>query len=147
ATGGNVCSAGLAMTRLGMRVAAAGMVGNDILGAAVVERMQKGGMDTSAVFTSDKAQTSATVVAVEPGGERCFFHTPGVTQLLDATVFRQCFPVFKQCAFVQIGYFGLLPTLTPELPRLLPELKAAAPHVKIAFDTVNPPAQWRLLEP
>src|SRR4051812_29127919 len=34
-TGGNVCNTGLAMARLGKRVAAAGLVGQDVLGAAV----------------------------------------------------------------------------------------------------------------
>ena len=146
-TGGNVCNTGIAMAKLGMTVAAAGMVGDDVLGKAVVERLTAAGLDTSAVFTSPAAQTSATVVAVEPGGERCFFHTPGVTQLLDADVFRRCFPIFKQCQWVQIGYFGLLPTLTPQLPQVLKELREYAPKTKIAFDTVNPPAAAELLWP
>ena len=55
-------------------------------------------MDTAAVFTTDQAQTSATVVAVEPGGERCFFHTPGATTLLDADAFRRCFPMFRSAS-------------------------------------------------
>src|SRR5688572_21132209 len=113
-TGGNVCNTGMAMARFGMDVAAAGLVGRDVLGAAVVGRMKSAGMDTSAVAETDKAQTSATVVAVEPGGERAFFHTPGATALLDAFVFRRCFPLFERCTFVQVAYFGLLPTLTPD---------------------------------
>src|SRR5688572_29792727 len=104
-TGGNVCNTGVAMAKLGMKVAAAGLVGQDVLGAAVTDRLRQVGVDTSAVFTTDKAQTSATVVAVEPGGERCFFHTPGATKLLDAAAFRQCIPIFKTCQWVQIGYF------------------------------------------
>jgi len=146
-TGGNVCNTGLAMAKLGMKVAAAGMVGRDVLGTAVLERLQKGGMDTSAVITTDKAQTSATVVAVEPGGERCFFHSPGTTPLLDANAFGQCMPMFRRSRFVQIGYFGLLPTITPDLPKLLGELRAVAPNTKIALDTVNPPAAADLLWP
>ncbi len=147
ATGGNVCSTGIAMAKFGMKVGAAGMVGEDVLGKAVVERLEAEGLDTSCVFSSQKAQTSATVVAVEPGGERCFFHTPGVTPLLDAAVFRRCFPMFKKCRWVQIGYFGLLPTLTPELPGLLKELREFAPELRIALDTVNPPAAAELLWP
>src|SRR2546430_2031566 len=82
-TGGNVCNTGIAMAKLGMRVAASGMVGNDILGSAVREKLEIEGVDTSTIFESETAQTAATVVAVEPGGERVFFHTPGVTPLLD----------------------------------------------------------------
>ncbi|MDB5299804.1 MAG: PfkB domain protein [Phycisphaerales bacterium] len=146
-TGGNVCNTGVAMAKLGMMAAAAGLVGSDVLGAAVVDRLKHAGLDTSAVFTTDRAQTSATVVAVEPGGERVFFHTPGATTLLDAPAFRKCFPVFARCEWVQVGYFGLLPSLTPDLPALLHELRSAAPQTKIALDTVNPPAARELLDP
>jgi len=146
-TGGNVCNASIAMAKLGMKVAAAGMVGDDVLGTAVVERLRQAGVDTLAVFINDQAQTSATVVAIEPGGERCFFHAPGVTAVLDAAAFRRCFPMFAQCEYVQIGYFGLLPALTPALPELLTELHRIAPKTKIALDTVNPPAPRELLTP
>ena len=146
-TGGNVSNTGIAMAKLGMNVAAAGLVGNDILGHAMTDRLKQSGLDTACVFATDSAQTSATVVAVEPGGERCFFHTPGATTQLDANTFRKCFDTFKKCHIVQVGYFGLLPALTPDLPKVFAELKQAAPHVKIALDTVNPPAKWEQLQP
>lgn len=146
-TGGNVCNVGLAMAKLGMKVAAAGLVGEDVLGTAVLQRLNSGGVDTAAVFRTAGAQTSASVAAIEPGGERCFFHTPGATKLLNADAFRQCFATFAQSRVVQVGYFGLLPTLTPQLPQLLAELRAAAPRTRLAFDTVNPPASWDLLVP
>lgn len=146
-TGGNVSNSGIAMAKLGMKVAAAGVVGKDVLGNAVTERLQQAGMDTACVVADARAQTSATVVAVEPGGERCFFHVPGATALLDAAVFRKCFDSFKKSAVVQIGYFGLLPNLTRDLPDLLAELRSLAPSTKIALDTVNPPASRDLLDP
>jgi ribokinase len=146
-TGGNVCNTGVAMAKLGMKVAAAGLVGQDVLGTAVTEKLRAEGIDTSAVFPTTQAQTSGTVVAVEPGGERCFFHTPGATKLLDADAFRRCFTVFRQCRYVQIGYFGLLPALTADLPQVLKELREAAPETKIALDTVNPPDTWERLRP
>jgi sugar/nucleoside kinase (ribokinase family) len=146
-TGGNVCNTGIAMAKLGMRVAAAGLVGNDILGQAMLERLAGQGLDTSAIFRTDQAQTSASIVAVEASGERVFFHTAGATNLLDAEAFRRCFPIFQSCAIVQIGYFGLLPRLTPQLPELLSELRKIAPKTQIALDTVNPPAYWDELRP
>jgi sugar/nucleoside kinase (ribokinase family) len=146
-TGGNVCNTGIAMAKLGMSVAAAGLVGKDVLGSAVIDRLKQAGVDTSAVFASEESQTSSTVVSVEPGGERVFFHVPGVTTLLDADTFQKCFPAFAKCEYVQIGYFGLLPALTPDLPALLAELRQVAPNTKIALDTVNPPGAWELLEP
>jgi sugar/nucleoside kinase (ribokinase family) len=146
-TGGNVCNTGVAMAKMGMKVVGAGMVGDDLLGKALLERLRLSGLDTSAVFTSDCAPTSATVAAVETGGERCFFHAPGVTALLDAALFRKCFPIFRECAYMQIGYFGLLPTLTPDLPELLAEFRSSSPGTKIALDTSNPPEQRKLLVP
>jgi sugar/nucleoside kinase (ribokinase family) len=146
-TGGNACNVSIAMSKLGMKAAAAGMIGEDVLGRAMLERLHDVGVDTRCVFASKEAQTSATVVAVEPGGERCFFHTPGITPRIDAPTFRRCFELFRACAWVQIGYFGLLPTLTPDLPELLRELHAEAPGTKIALDTVNPPAEKALLKP
>ena len=146
-TGGNVCNTGIAMAKLGMKVAAAGLVGRDVLGTAVTEKLKAEGLDTSAVFPTDRDQTSASVVAVEPTGERCFFHTPGVTKLLDAAAFRRCFGTFKRCRYVQVGYFGLLPSLTADLPAVLQELRVAAPQTQVALDTVNPPDTWERLQP
>ncbi|HWB52548.1 MAG TPA: carbohydrate kinase family protein [Tepidisphaeraceae bacterium] len=147
ATGGNVCNVAIAMAKLGSRVAAAGVVGDDTLGAAMIEKIGAAGVDTSHVNRIQGGQTSATVVAVEPGGERCFFHTPGVCSNLDSAAFEKCFDLFAQCEIVQVGYFGLLPKLTPVLPELLVELKRRAPGLSVAFDTVNPPAKAELLWP
>lgn len=146
-TGGNVCNVGIAMAKLGAKVAAAGAVGDDTLGVALLEKMHNAGVDTGSISIIPKGQTSATVVAVEPGGERCFFHTPGVCANLNAQHFRASFDLFSQCQLLQIGYFGLLPALTAELPDLLSELKAKAPKLLIALDTVNPPAEKSLLPP
>lgn len=146
-TGGNVCNTGIAMARMGLSVAAAGLVGDDVLGSAVTDRLRAAGVDTSAVLRTPIAQTAATVVAVEPGGERCFFHTPGANAHLDADAFRRCIPMLAGCRWVQVGYFGLLQKLTPDLPGLIAALRRAAPGVKVALDTVNPPGAWAELEP
>src|SRR4051794_18117728 len=65
-TGGNVCNSGIAMAKFGLKVGAAGMVGDDVLGRAVIDRLSREKLDTSAIFTTEKAQTSASIVAVEP---------------------------------------------------------------------------------
>jgi sugar/nucleoside kinase (ribokinase family) len=135
------------MTKLGLSVAGAGLVGNDILGHAMVARLRDAGLDISSFFTTDQANTSATMIAVDNTGERTMFHAPGATTLLDADAFRKCFAIFRQCAWVHIGYFGLLPGMTDQLPQLLEELRQTAPGAKIALDTVDPPAGWKLLEP
>jgi sugar/nucleoside kinase (ribokinase family) len=146
-SGGPVSNCGISTTRLGMRVAAAGLVGRDAFGAALRARLRDAGLDTTCVFESPDAPTSATVVAVEPGGERCFFHAPGTTALLDAATFRACFDTFRRCARLHIGYFGLLPiTLMRELGALLRELRAAAPETRISLDTANRPSERDVLD-
>jgi sugar/nucleoside kinase (ribokinase family) len=146
-TGGNVCNTGIAAVRLGMKVAASGLIGKDVLGRAVSETLSAAGLVVSDIQTTDRAQTGATIVAVEPGGERCFFHTLGASKLLDAAVFRRAFDLFKASTWVQIGYFGLLPNLTADLPTLLPELRAHAPNTKISLETVTPVDTWDRLIP
>lgn len=147
ATGGNVCNVSVAMARLGLSVAATGLVGDDIFGRAIVEKLKSESIDVAGIGITSQADTSATVVALEPNGQRTFFHSPGATKLLNPHRFRECFEVFRQCSWLQIGYFGLLPALTPHLPELLRELKQTAPGTKIALDTLNPPAEWELLKP
>ena len=138
-TGGNVCNTGIAMAKLDLDIAAAGIVGTDVLGTAVIDRLKLSGVDTSSIYRTRDAQTAATVVAVEPGGERVFFHAVGANQFIDADLFRSCIATFQWCSWVQIGYFGLLPGITRELPNLIDELRRTAPSVKVALDTVNPP--------
>jgi sugar/nucleoside kinase (ribokinase family) len=147
AAGGNVCNVGIAMARLGMRVAGAGLVGDDILGRAMIEQLNAAGVDTTLVLADPRAQTSASMVAIAPGGERTFHTVRGVADAIDAEFFQKCIPTFVRCAWVQIAYFGFLPKLEPHLPALLAELRRLAPRTRIAMDTLNPPSQWSLLEP
>jgi sugar/nucleoside kinase (ribokinase family) len=146
-TGGSVCNVGVAMARLGLSVAACGMIGHDLFGRAILEQLTSAQINTDSIFVSDVAPTSATIVAVARGGERTFFHTRGATPLLDAPLFRKCFATFRQCAWLHIGYFGLLPGLAADLPELLAEFRQTAPGTKIALDTVNPPGDFQQLAP
>ena len=146
-SGGNACNVAIAMAKLGMSVAAVGMVGDDSLGRTIVERLRDAGVNADGVTSDARSQTSATIVAVQGNGERCFFHTPGVTDLLDAKFFRASFDMFRRAAWLQIGYFGLLPNLTEDLPELLAEFRTTAPGTKIALDTSHPPADRKLLDP
>ena len=58
ATGGNACNVSIAMAKLGMKTAAAGMIGEDVLGRAMLERLHDVSVDTRCVFASKAAQTS-----------------------------------------------------------------------------------------
>ena len=145
-TGGCVCNVALAMAKLGMSVAGAGLVGDDSLGETLDQRLSSGGVDTSCIRRDGRAQTSATIVAVAADGERSFFHTSSVTRLVDAAAFRACFDLFRRCQWVHIGYFGLLPGLVDDLPELLAELSTFCPNTRISLDTANPPADRAALD-
>jgi len=146
-TGGSVCNVSIAMAKLGMKVAGAGLVGDDALGRTLVERLREAGVNVDRVCSDARAQTSATIVAVAHGGERCFFHTASVTRLINAEVFRRSLELFRSCRWLHIAYFGLLPGLTDDLPELLKELRRSAPELKISMDTAHPPASRDKLDP
>lgn len=146
-SGGNACNVSIAAAKLGMSVAACGLVGDDSLGRTIVERLREAGVNANSVTADPRSQTSATIVAVQSSGERCFFHTPGVTDLINAKTFRAGFEMFRRAAWLQVGYFGLLPSLTTDLPELLAEFRTTAPGTKIALDTSYPPADRKLLDP
>jgi sugar/nucleoside kinase (ribokinase family) len=137
--GGNVPNVGMAAAKLGLRVSAHGVTGDDALGQAVVSEMTRQKLDCSGVRALRGQQTSATIVAVEPGGERIFFHAPAANEKIDANTFRAAIPALARAATVQIGYLGLLGPMELLLPELLLELREVAPDIRIALDTVNPP--------
>jgi sugar/nucleoside kinase (ribokinase family) len=146
-SGGNACNVAIALARLGMSASSHGLVGDDALGRTIVERLTDAGVDAGGVVRDARAQTCATIVAVQQTGERCFFHSPGVTTLIDAEVFRGQFDSLRRAAWLQIGYFGLLPNLIEDLPELLAEFRTTAPGTKIALDTAHPPADRKWLDP
>ena len=107
-TGGNVCNTGIAMAKLGMDVAAAGMVGDDVLGKALVERMSAAGLDTAAIETSGAAQTSATVVAVETGRGTGLLPHPGSDALDRRGGVSAMLPVVQAMRLVAGGLFRVV---------------------------------------
>jgi sugar/nucleoside kinase (ribokinase family) len=134
-----VPNVGIAAAKLGLRVATHGVVGDDALGQAVVAEMTRQKLDCAGVRVLRGQQTSATIVAVEPGGERVFFHAPAANETLDAATFRAAIPALARASTVQIGYLGLLGPMELLLPELLLELRGVAPDARLALDTVNPP--------
>jgi sugar/nucleoside kinase (ribokinase family) len=114
-TGGIVCNSGIAMHRLGMRVAAAAIVGDDVWGGVVRRHLDVEGVATGAVEAHPSLATSSTAVLIDPGGERSFAHHVGVCGALDAAYLRRQEAHFAQARFALVGYFGLLPALEPTI--------------------------------
>ena len=76
-TGGIVSNAGIALARLGMKVAALSYVGGDDWGTIVRRRLEGEGVDCSRLLRHPTAATSTTAVLIDPSGERSFAHCVG----------------------------------------------------------------------
>ena len=124
-TGGIVCNSGIAMRRLGMRVAAASLVGSDAWGDLIRSRLGSEGIDTAAIEPHAERASSTTAVLIDPSGERSFAHHVGAPAALDAAFFARHAAMFRRARAALVGYFGLLPALEPELGRGLAIVKDA----------------------
>jgi sugar/nucleoside kinase (ribokinase family) len=130
--GGNACNIALAVAQMGMKAAAAGMIGDDLLGRAVLHELKDSGVDVTCVYANANAQTHARILTESSKSDA--INTLGVTQLIDGETFRKSFEFFKRCAWLAIGRLHQMPKLTSALPDLLAELHAEAPGTSIALD-------------
>ena len=135
-SGGNVCNVGIAAVRLGLRVGALGRVGDDNWGAFLQQRLRRAGLDLGGVIVDKRGQSSATVVCVDPSGERTFFHTGGCGNQLTAADITARLGYIKRSRAVALGYFGLMPRLESEFGRALRAIRRAAPKTLTSLDCV-----------
>ncbi|HZH98006.1 MAG TPA: carbohydrate kinase family protein [Fimbriimonadaceae bacterium] len=78
ATGGPVSNVGLALHKLGLSVALAGKLGDDLFGKAVLEFLKESGIGLDRHMIIDQgATTSYSLVISSPGADRIFLHCPG----------------------------------------------------------------------
>lgn len=124
-TGGIVANTGIGLARLGMRVAAATLVGDDLWGRLIRDHLAAEGLDTTAVEIAPGLATSTTAVLIDPGGERSFAHHGGAPTAIDATFFRRHAARFTSARLALVGYVGLLPAVERELAAALAVVKDA----------------------
>ncbi len=75
--GGNAMTAAINLTKLGVDASIIGMVGNDMFGNYLKQKLTDCGAKANGVKVSDKVQTSASVLMIDKSGERSFFHCTG----------------------------------------------------------------------
>lgn len=75
--GGNAMTAAINLTKMGVPASIIGKVGNDMFGSYLRSRLDEVGADTRGLKTDDSVQTSASVLMIDEGGERSFFHCVG----------------------------------------------------------------------
>ena len=132
-TGGIVCNTGTGLRRLEMDVAAASLIGDDLWGRVIRDRLTAEGIDAGAVEVHGSLATSTTAVLIEGGGERSFAHHVGAPQALDLAYVRRQAGAFARHRVAIIGYFGLLPALEPALADALDVIRSSG--CRVALET------------
>ena len=132
-TGGIVCNTGIGLARLGLAVAAAGIVGADPWGELIRGKLVAAGLDVAAIETLPDAATSTTAVLIDPTGERSFAHHVGACAAVDLAYVRRQARNLARAGWVVLGYAGLLPGLEPELGAAATLLRAAG--CRLALET------------
>ncbi|OHB80812.1 MAG: hypothetical protein A2W31_00245 [Planctomycetes bacterium RBG_16_64_10] len=124
-TGGVVSNAGIAMARLGMRVAAFSYVGNDEWASVIRRRYQTEGIHADRLLTHPTAATSTTAALIGSGGERSFGHCVGAPKQMDKKMFMDNIDLFAASRMTLIGYYSLMPNLESDLVAVLTAIRAA----------------------
>lgn len=122
-TGGIVSNSGIAMARLGMKVAAFSYVGRDDFGEIILHRLEKEGIDCRRLIPHPTGATSTTAVLIDPSGERSFAHCVGAPKLMNKGTFLDNLDLFAQSRMALIGYYSLMPNLEPDLPAVLAAIR------------------------
>lgn len=123
-TGGIVSNTGIAMSRLGMSVAAFSYVGADSWATIIRDRYREERIDTEHLMTHPEAATSTTAVLVDPSGERSFAHCVGAPKEMTKKTFLDHLDLFARSRMTLIGYYSLMPRLEKDLPEVLQAIRA-----------------------
>jgi sugar/nucleoside kinase (ribokinase family) len=123
ATGGIVSNSGVAMARLGMKVAAFSYVGRDVWGDLVRQRLEAEHLDCDRLLPHPTAATSTTAVLVDPSGERSFAHCVGAPKLMDKALFLMHLDLFARSRMALVGYYSLMPNLEGDLPEVFAAIR------------------------
>jgi sugar/nucleoside kinase (ribokinase family) len=122
-TGGIVSNSAIALTRLGMRVAALGYVGDDHWGTMFRQVLQTEGIDTSHVMNHSITSTTTAIVLIDSTGQRSFAYYPGATEMVDRHTLLDRLELFRQSQVALIGYYSLLPKLDAALSDVLQAIR------------------------
>jgi sugar/nucleoside kinase (ribokinase family) len=122
-TGGIVSNSGIAMARLGMKIAAFTYVGNDDWAELIRRRLENEGLDCSGLMAHPTGATSTTAVLIDPCGERSFAHCVGAPKQMDKTLFLGHLDLFARSRMMLLGYYSLMPNLEGDLPEVLAAIR------------------------
>lgn len=132
-TGGCAVNTATALARLGLPVGVIGKVGSDPFGDFILNALAERGISSRGVTRDTEVGTGATMVMVDPDGERRFIHYIGANAHL--TLEDVDFTIVEESSILHVGGSLVLPGIdgepTAELLR-----KARAAGVITFLDTV-----------
>jgi len=134
-TGGIVPNAGIALSRLGLNVAALGLVGADEWGETIRRRLAAERIDTRDLVAHPRRGSSVTLVLVGRDREHTFAFHAGASQEIDRQFLLARLDRFAQARFALVGYYNLLPKLEHDLPEVLAAVRATG--CRTALDSTN----------
>jgi sugar/nucleoside kinase (ribokinase family) len=133
--GGIVSNSGVAMARLGMKIAAFTYVGSDDWAGMIRSRLEADNIDCSRLMAHPTAATSTTAVLIDPSGERSFAHCVGAPKLMSKQLFLDNLDLFARSRMTLIGYYSLMPNLEGDLPEILAAIRSTG--CKTALDAAG----------
>ncbi len=104
-TGGAVSNTGLALKRLGLKVAVMGKIGDDFFGRVVLDKLRPYGAEAGMSVVPGE-DTSYTIVIAPPGIDRVFLHNPGTNDTFGADDIN--FDVVRKAEIFHFGYPPLM---------------------------------------
>jgi len=116
--GGQACTFARTLSRLGVRVAFIGKVGQDAYGRKVVAQLHQDGVDTSGVIHDPGLQTGVTVV-LSTGSERAYATYLGSISELQRTDIRSS--QMQNANHIHVGSYFLQTNLQSEIANLFRE--------------------------
>jgi sugar/nucleoside kinase (ribokinase family) len=145
-TGGCASNTGMSLAKIGIETSVLGAVGNDGFGDFIAARLAGVGADARGVHRIAGVNTSATMVMVDPDGERRFLHYLGAdAKLSEGDV---DFGVIAEARILHIAGAFLLPGIDGEpTARILRRAKEMG--LITSFDTAwDAKGRWmKLVEP
>lgn len=133
--GGCAANAAVDLSKMGVRAAVAGRVGEDVFGRVVLSMLAEHDLDVSTIVTTPGMPTSQTLIVNVKGQDRRFIHTFGANAVFcpaDISIDR-----VRACRIFYLGGYLLMPGMRHE--ELLPLFQAArAAGVKVVLDVGVP---------
>jgi len=161
--GGCAMSASIGMSKIGLKTAILGKVGNDGFGEYLKKVLTENNINTAGLVTDNGNQTSASVVLSDSGGERTFLHCTGAngtfcaddvnwkaiedskivfvagTMLMDAFDGEPCADVLKRCK--EMGKTTVLDTAWDSKGRWMEVLRPCMPYIDVFLPSYEEAAE------